>query len=195
MTDGQGELEVAAVWVPIGDLVPWEDNPRVNSAAIEAVAESIRRFGFSSPIIARTEDSQVIAGHTRLEAAKVLGLDKVPVRFLDLDPADAHLLAVADNRLSEVADWNLPDLSKVMRGLVSGDLDLSVAGFSEKELEDLLRTEILLPGGDQIEDPRETVTEVFIQVRAPASLSSQVIERVQASVEDLRGYGVQVNVS
>jgi len=95
-----------AEWVKIDDLKPWDDNPRNNQHAIEKVAQSIKRFGFGAPIIARKEDGEVIAGHTRLEAAKLLNLKEIPVRFLDLDPVDAHLLALADNKLGEVAEWD-----------------------------------------------------------------------------------------
>jgi hypothetical protein len=99
--------EAAAEWVSTSELIPWADNPRKNEGKpVEIVAESIKRFGFASPIIARKADRQVIAGHTRLKAAKSLGLDKVPVRYLDLDPADARLLAIADNRAGEIADWD-----------------------------------------------------------------------------------------
>src|SRR4051812_31323799 len=96
--------EVAAVWVRISQLKPWPGNPRKNQKAIDDVVAAILRFGWSSPIVAREQDGEIIAGHTRFEAAKKLGLDRVPVRFLALDPADAHLLAVADNRIGEIAD-------------------------------------------------------------------------------------------
>ena len=93
--------EVAAVWMPLSDLTPWADNPRDNDHAVPEVAKSIKRFGFASPIIARPTESglEVIAGHTRLKAAKSLNLDRVPVRVMDLDPADAKLLALADNKV------------------------------------------------------------------------------------------------
>jgi len=154
MNDRQGEGEVAAVWVGIGDLVPWADNPRINSDAVAAVVESIRRFGFSSPIIARTADSQVIAGHTRLEAARTLGLEKVPVRFLDLDPADAKLLAVADNRLGEVAEWDEEGLAGILKGLYNEGLvlDIGVAGFTEADLEGLFTAQFDLDVED-VPDP------------------------------------------
>ena len=76
--------EAAAIWEDITKLVPWDDNPRDNKRAIQSVADSIKRFGFGAPIIARKADQMVIAGHTRLAAAKVLNLEKVPVRYLDL---------------------------------------------------------------------------------------------------------------
>ena len=95
--------ESAATWEPVDSLTPWDQNPRHNDEAVAQIAASIERFGFSSPIIARASDRVVIAGHTRLKAAQKLGIDKVPVRFMDLDPAQARALALADNRLGEIA--------------------------------------------------------------------------------------------
>ena len=107
--------EAAAVWVDIGELKAWENNPRKNDGApVRKVAESIKRFGFASPIIARKSNGEIIAGHTRFMAAQELGLTKVPVRYLDLDPADAHLLAIADNRVAEEADWDDEKLSAIL---------------------------------------------------------------------------------
>lgn len=116
-------------------LLPWDRNPRRNDIAAQKVAESIKRFGFGSPILARREDGEVIAGHTRLKAAEMLGIDKVPVRYLDLDPADAHLLALADNKLGEVADWNAPQLADVLSDFSLEAVEL--AGWDSKALEDL----------------------------------------------------------
>ncbi len=108
------EHELAAEWISVEALHPWADNPRENAKAIGKVAESIRRFGFGAPIVARRADGQIIAGHTRFEAARRLKLDRVPVRFLDLDPADARLLALADNKLGEIATWDTEALERVL---------------------------------------------------------------------------------
>ena len=131
-------LDAAALWVPIETLEPWPGNPRVNESAVADVAESIRRFGFASPIIAREEDRQVIAGHTRLKAARLLGLDRVPVRLLDIDPADARLLALADNKLGEIASWDDALLSDVLRELEAEGVALEGIGWSDDELAELL---------------------------------------------------------
>ena len=130
--------EVAAVWADVATLHPDPRNPRDNAAAIEKVAASIKRFGFAAPIVARLADGTVIAGHTRLAAAKTLGLDRVPVRFVDLDPADARLLNLADNRLGEIATWRTDDLGALLQELHDEGLDLGVAGFDDDELADLL---------------------------------------------------------
>lgn len=141
------QKEAAAVWVDIERLKPWADNPRRNDPAVARVAESIKRFGFGAPVVARLADSQVIAGHTRLKAAVKLGLPKVPVRFLDLDPVDARLLSLADNKIGELADWDDEALARILRELRDQDVDLTVGvGFSDAELRALLE-EPVPPGG------------------------------------------------
>ena len=156
----------AAVYLPIGDLSPWEKNPRRNEAAIDEVAGSIRRFGFASPIIA-TKANRIIAGHTRWEAAKKLGLDVVPVRVMDLDPVDAQLLAIADNKLGEIAEWDDAMLADVLGEL--REYDLSGLGFDDNELADLLGS---LDGGDGEGDgegkepePQPVIVDVSGEIR------------------------------
>ena len=130
------ELETAAVYAPISDLHPWENNPRNNEGAVPKVAESIKRFGFGSPIIARKANGMIIAGHTRWLASQSLGLDKVPVRFMDLDPVDAKLLMLADNKLGERAFWDDQKLETLFQELK--DQDLSNLGWDDDELQNLL---------------------------------------------------------
>lgn len=131
--------EAAAVWMPIGDLTPWADNPRDNAAAVPEVAKSITRFGFASPIIARPIEGgfEIIAGHTRHQAALSLGLDRVPVRVMDLDPTDAKLLALADNKVGEIATWT-DGLGDLLRELEADGIDLDGLGFGDGEIEGLL---------------------------------------------------------
>jgi hypothetical protein len=131
--------EAAAEWLPIDSLTPWADNPRDNAHAVPEVAKSIKRFGFASPIIARPIEGgglEIIAGHTRHKAAQSLGLDRVPVRVMDLDPADAKLLALADNRLGELADWT-GGLEDILRELDADGVDLDGLGWSTEELDAL----------------------------------------------------------
>jgi len=131
-------VEAAAIWLPVGDLKPWPGNPRKNTEAVAKVADSIGRFGFAAPIVARQADRQIIAGHTRWLAAKKLGLTHVPVRFLDLDPADAQLLALADNKLGEIAEWDETQLAKILDELRAQDVDLAASGFESDEIDRLL---------------------------------------------------------
>ena len=131
--------EAAAVWMPIADLTPWADNPRDNAAAVPEVAKSITRFGFASPIIARPIEGgfEIIAGHTRHQAALSLGLDRVPVRVMDLDPTDAKLLALADNKVGEIATWS-DGLGDLLKSLEADGIDLDGLGFGDDELQSLV---------------------------------------------------------
>lgn len=136
----------AAVYVPVGQLKPWPGNPRLNEKAIAPVKDAIERFGFGAPIVARKANKQVIAGHTRLLAAKALGLKKVPVRFMDVSPAEAHLMALADNRLGEIAGWDDDALHKLLEKTPKPDAAL--AGWSTKDLAALARSQTPI-----VEDP------------------------------------------
>ncbi len=179
--------EPAAVWVPIASLTPWARNPRRNDAAVAKVVESIRRFGFASPIIARKADGEVIAGHTRLRAAAELGLEQVPVRYLDLDPADAHLLALADNKIGEVAEWDDATLLELLGDLRQEGVDAAaVAGWSDVEIDGLLKSagDEVLGGGDGVdlgEDESAKAATGFAVLIECESETEQVavIERAQ----------------
>ncbi len=133
-----GKMEAAATWEAIDSLTPWDKNPRKNDHAVQTVADSIRRFGFGSPILARAADRVVIGGHTRLKAAQKLGLDKVPVRFLDLDPAEAAALALADNKLGELAEWDDDAVAEILGELEQQGTPIDGLGWDDDELKALL---------------------------------------------------------
>jgi hypothetical protein len=124
--------------LPPGELKPWPKNPRNNKAAVSKVAASIQQFGFASPIVARLENRMIIAGHTRWEAALLLRLPEVPVRLLDISAKGAELLALADNRLGEIATWDDAMLAALVKQMEVEGLDLSVAGFERDEISALL---------------------------------------------------------
>ena len=132
------EAESAAEWVDIGAVHPWEKNPRKNDGRpVEEVAASIKRFGFGAPIVARKADGRIIAGHTRYKAALHLGLTSIPVRFLDVDPADADLLTLADNRTGELATWDFRALMDVLNDH-GPDLDVAGLGWSDEDIQRML---------------------------------------------------------
>jgi ParB-like chromosome segregation protein Spo0J len=114
-------------------LKRWADNPRRNEKAVPKVMASMKRFGWGAPILARKADGEIIAGHTRLSAAEALGMTRAPVRFLDLDPADAHLLALADNKLNEVAEWDDAAVARILSDY--GLDDAALAGWDSAELD------------------------------------------------------------
>ena len=128
----------AAIYMNPYDLVEWDKNPRFNDGAVEKIATSITQFGFASPIVARKQDNRVISGHTRLKAAKLLNLDKVPVRFLELSEEEADALALADNRLGEIAAWDDGLLAEILDDLKNNNVEIEALGFNEQELNQLL---------------------------------------------------------
>jgi DNA modification methylase len=118
----------------IGRVKPYPNNPRVNDAAVDAVAASIRDFGWRQPIVV---DGQgvIIVGHTRWKAARKLGLAEVPVHVAtDLLPEQIKAYRIADNKLNELADWDVNLLSAELAELQLADVDLSLLGFSPDEL-------------------------------------------------------------
>lgn len=130
---------LAVEYVPIAKLAPMPGNPRRNAAAVGPVAESLKRFGWTNPILARRADRVVVAGHTRLEAAKALKLDKVPVIWLDLDPVSSRLYNLADNKLAQISEWDPGPLADMLRELSKEDAaGLAIAGFGDAELAKLL---------------------------------------------------------
>ncbi len=111
-------------------LLEYDNNPRHNEEAIEAVANSIREFGFKVPIVI-SSDNVIIAGHTRLKASVSLGLEEVPCIIADdLNDEQIKAFRLADNKTAELATW---DLSKLEEELADIDMDMLQFGFEEME--------------------------------------------------------------
>ena len=110
--------------VPIGDIRPYEKNPRINDGSVGAVANSIKAFGFRAPIIV-DGDGIIIAGHTRYKAAKKLGLKRVPVIYArDMTPAQVEAYRIADNSAGSASEWDLGILADMIP-----ELDFDMADF------------------------------------------------------------------
>ncbi len=113
----------------IGDVHPYPGNPRINDEAVQAVAESIKEFGWQQPIVVDA-DGTVIAGHTRLKAAKRLGMETVPVIVAsDLTPEQVQAYRLADNKVGELATWDMGKLGEELDGLL--DFDMGRFGFDD----------------------------------------------------------------
>lgn len=116
--------------ISVDELIPYENNPRFNEHAVDSVANSIKEFGFKVPIVI-TKDKVIVAGHTRLLAAKKLGLDEVPCIVADdLNDDQIKAFRLADNKVSELAEW---DFSKLEMELAEIDLDMSLFNFEIEE--------------------------------------------------------------
>lgn len=117
----------------VSELIPYENNPRDNSKAIIYVANSIREFGFKVPIVVDA-NNVIVAGHTRLKAAELLGLDTVPVIVADdLTEEQIKAFRLADNKVSEIATW---DFDKLELELSDIDFDMEMFGFEDDFSED-----------------------------------------------------------
>ncbi len=125
--------------IPIDDLRPDPANPRrIGDEELEALTRSLRQWGFVQPVLARREDSIVIGGHQRLVAARRLGLDTVPVIWLDITIEQARLLNLALNRIA--GDWDDQLLARLLADLKADiDLDITLSGFGDDEIHDLLK--------------------------------------------------------
>jgi len=129
-------LTVEAVAIDL--LRPDPANPRrIGDEELDSLERSIREFGFVQPVLARREDGTVIGGHQRLVAARRLGLTTVPVTYLDLSIEQARLLNLALNKIS--GSWDEQLLARLLADLQTS-VDLSLSGFGEDEIRDLLRS-------------------------------------------------------
>jgi DNA modification methylase len=122
----------------ISTIRPYANNPRVNAAAVEAVAVSIREYGFRQPIVV-DKDGVIVVGHVRYLAALKLGLETVPVHVAkDLTPAQIKAYRIADNKTAELSDWNYDLLPIELAQLQEMNYDLGLMGFDQEELARLL---------------------------------------------------------
>lgn len=124
-------------YLNIDQLIPYVNNPRNNKNAVDKVAGSIKEFGFKNPVII-DKDMVIIAGHTRLLAARKLGINEVPViRVEDLTPEQIKAFRIADNKVGEFAEWDAELLAIELEALKAAGVDVSITGFDLSELDAL----------------------------------------------------------
>jgi DNA modification methylase len=124
--------------VPIDELRPWPGNPRKMPAEeMRKLRRSLEQFGMVQPLVVRGAGGIVVGGHQRLEAAKALGLTRVPVVYVELSEPEAKALNLALNRIS--GEWDLPKLGQLLEELqASPDVDELLSGFGANEIDKLL---------------------------------------------------------
>ncbi len=125
--------------VCVQSLKPYPRNARRHSRAqIKQIAASIERFGFSNPVLI-ADDNEIVAGHGRVAAAKLLGIDMVPaVRLSHLTEAERRAYVIADNKLALNAGWDRELLAIELQGLVDLDFEVELTGFSLAEVDIVL---------------------------------------------------------
>ena len=145
--------------IPPGQLTPYRNNARTHSRKqIRQIAESIRRFGFTNPVLIDNA-GQIIAGHGRVEAAKLIGLAEVPtLRLSHLSETEKRAYILADNRLAENAGWDREILAVELQALIDLDFEVELTGFATPDvdlvLDDAAEAEGNTPGPeDEVPEP------------------------------------------
>ena len=145
---------------PLSSIKPYDNNPRDNRHAVDAVAASITQFGFRVPIVVDT-DGVIVAGHTRWKAAQKLGLASVPVHVArDLTPEQIRAYRIADNKTGEIATWDRELLAGELEALGTAGFDIMQLGFDADELARLVSGD-LRPGltdPDDVPAPPDAAT-------------------------------------
>lgn len=134
----------------VDEIIPYENNPRKNDKAVPAVAKSIQEFGFKVPIVI-DKNNIIVNGHTRLKAAKKLGLETVPCIVADdLTPEQIRAFRLADNKVGEIATWDDDKLEEELTEL-TGIIDMQDFGFEDFFSKDAQET--VQPGDDDVKEP------------------------------------------
>jgi ParB-like chromosome segregation protein Spo0J len=118
-------------YLSVTSFHPYERNARTHSKKqVRQIANSIERFGFTNPVLI-TDDGQIIAGHGRVEAAKLLKIERVPtLRLSHLSDAERRAYVLADNKLAQNAGWDRDILAIELQGLIDLDIDVELTGFT-----------------------------------------------------------------
>jgi len=138
-------------WVSIDRVFGNPANPRLNDAAVDPVAASLRRFGWRQPVVAK-RTGEVIAGNTRLKAAAKLGMTEIPVVWFDGPDIEAVAYAIADNRTHEFSDWDEPALAKLLEELRAED-SLDGVGYTDADIDELLAELAAAEDEGEVDDP------------------------------------------
>lgn len=134
---------------PLEQLKPYENNPRHNENAIDSVANSIKEFGFKVPIVI-DKNGVIVTGHTRYAAAQKLGMKTVPCIIADdLTPEQVKAFRIADNKTSELAEWDLDKLDIELNGIES--IDMSEFGFDDLDFEEEEEPTSTITSGEELD--------------------------------------------
>jgi hypothetical protein len=194
-SEGTRGIDAAATWVDVDSLKGWERNPRKHGATVPKLVRAIIRYGWGSPIEARTDGREIIAGHGRMQAAQRLvakfakasekrlqrwhpeairvGKTKqVPVRLRDLDEDEAHQAAIADNRIGQESSW---DTELLAEQLEEFEDDLDMMGFDDTEFDKL--TDMDLDEAETAPQLRDGLAyQVLVKCNSEAHQSEIIVE-------------------
>ncbi len=139
----------------LNELKPYKNNPRKNDHAVDAVAESIKEFGFKVPCVIDV-DGEIIAGHTRLKAAKKLCLKEIPCVIAD-DLTDEQVKAfrLADNKVGEIAGWDFEILDSEIENLQNEGINMEEFGF---QIQDDVDLDLFFEDKEESEKEKKLIT-------------------------------------
>lgn len=175
----------------IDEIKPYEKNPRKNDHAVKYVAKSIEEFGFKVPIVI-DKDGVIVAGHTRWKAAKTIGIEEVPCVVAD-DLTDKQIKAfrLADNKVSEKADWDFELMNEELAELI--DFDMGDFGFydsfNEDEFDHLFESQAKTPEESKKEEETEEESGWAVVIRAESEDEALEI------LEEVKNLGYECEVS
>ena len=189
----------ALIMVPIGNLVEYANNPRVNDHAVKQMADMIRSHGFRVPILVRSIDDgdnyQLVDGHLRLKAARALGMAELPAFLVD-DMSDDQVRAfrISVNRAAELAEWDMTRLSAEVRGLNVPAADLpALTGFDDAAIRRLVAEAAtpavaVTPGKGPVQKQADKAEVLQDTDQVSLSLTMTVAQRDHAlrTLEELR---------
>lgn len=167
--------------IKIEELHEYENNPRHNENAVDAVAASIKNFGFKVPIVI-DKDNVIIAGHTRLKAARKLGMNTVPCIVADdLTPDQVKAFRLADNKVGELAEWDENLLNEELKQL-QGVIEMDSFGFDDlEEISKELDNENPYSNGVKIPQYEPTGEAVDLAELYDDSKAKALLEEIEAS--------------
>lgn len=171
--------ELRIEYVDLDALKPHPENPRIHpESALAKLEMSIKEFGWTQPIVA-TKDGVILAGHARSEAARRMGLKKVPVLYIDLEGEKADAYLIADNRVQDETKWDYPKLQKLMVSFKT--IELSLTAFDDYEIGPLL--EAKWSPETKTDLPTHDALEVFKATHDQAEIIKQAIKNVRDASE------------
>lgn len=171
-------MKLEIEYVDINSIKPYEKNPRKNDKAVEYVTNSIKEFGFKNPIII-DKNNVIIAGHTRLESAKRLGMNEVPIIHADdLTEEQIKAFRLADNKVSEKAEWDIDLLDTELDNILN--IDMGEFGFNIGVFDsDEYGTEFELPEGD-----KTSLTNICFSVsQEQADYVNEMVKKMKGTTE------------
>ena len=180
------QKEFVVEWVEIDSVKLWEDNPRMNDDASEKLAEIIKDHGVKSPIVCWDKNRTIYKGNTTWKACKLLGMKKVPVVFHEFSSeVSAKAYGIADNKASELADWDEEIIFSMMTAQEFKDVDLET-GFTDREVALL---DFWPPEEEEVERAEVEGKELRFKVSIEVGTDqyTEVMELVKKLGEDFKG--------